>query len=65
MSIKLCVDPYCHDCPNFSVEVEKTELNGFGGTFMCETVIKCRNATQCQRIIEFLRTQHGPNNFGL
>ena len=55
MSIKLQVESYCQDCPNFDVEVEQTELNGFGGTVMRETVIKCENAAQCQRMMEYLK----------
>ena len=57
MSIKLNVEPYCQNCPNFEVEVEKTALNGFGNTLLHETTIKCRNAAQCQRMMEFLKKQ--------
>lgn len=57
MSIKLQVEEYCHGCPNFDVEVEKTELNGFGGALLHETAIKCRNAAQCQRMMEYLKKQ--------
>lgn len=57
MSIKLQVEPYCSNCPNFAVEVEKTALNGFDDVLYHETTIKCRNAAQCQRMMEFLKKQ--------
>lgn len=63
MSINLQVELYCQNCPNFNAEVEQTSLNGFGGTILNDTVIKCKNAAQCQSMFEFIRNQSDPRNF--
>ena len=62
MSIKLQVEEYCQNCPNFEATVEKFDFNAGGTTYLYDTVIKCSNAEQCGHMMEFLRNQ---NNFKL
>ena len=63
MSIKLQVEEYCQNCPDFEARIEKTELNGFGGAILTETIITCKDARRCQRIAEHLKSQSDPINF--
>mgnify|MGYP003315059023 CR=1 FL=1 len=58
MSIKLQVEPYCQNCPNFEAVVEKYDFNGCDTTYLYDTTIACENAAQCQRMMEYLRNQN-------
>ena len=45
--IRLEIEPYCHDCPEFKADVEKYEKFG-------DTVIRCENRNVCGRIKAYL-----------
>lgn len=55
--IRLEIEPYCHDCPEFKADVEEPEnyyadfrfYEKFG-----DTVIRCENRNVCGRIKAYL-----------
>ena len=52
--IKLDVQDYCQDCPNFKADVEMpVELyNGFGikPVYFGDTIIRCKHKDLCERV---------------
>ena len=52
--IKLEVEPYCHNCPNFEANVEKQALIDCGGKTIVETKVACENAIMCVAVKEYL-----------
>lgn len=59
MSIKLCVEDYCHSCPNFEAEVEKTVVNEYGDPVIVLTDIYCQHRNICKNISNHLKTYKG------
>lgn len=63
--IKLNVEEYCQDCPDFEAEVEKATVEVHDFDFMScgiktvtDTVIKCANCEKCDKIRQYL-AKHG------
>ena len=57
--IKLDIEEYCHNCPDFEADVDKIEISTPHKTFdplvvkediTYETVIKCKNRKRCSMI---------------
>ena len=66
--IELRIADYCHNCPNFDVDVDKTFRGYYGRkktdkgdiNALCnsyDTKIMCKNRSQCEAIREYL-TDH-------
>lgn len=61
--IKLSIEEYCHNCPDFEAEVEKDtvevyDFDSFGTTEKTDTTIKCANCERCDAIRQYL-AKHG------
>lgn len=57
MAIRLEVEPYCQDCPEFEVDVQSpTSYYSNHELYMRtgDTVIRCKNKAVCNRIKEHL-----------
>ena len=54
MSIKLKVDPYCEQCPDFEPEVTKEELVCDNEVFRTDTYIYCKHRLRCDAILDYL-----------
>lgn len=57
--IKLNVAEYCHECPEFEVEIEKNtvEVYDFDELTTVEktdTIVKCANCEMCDKIRQYL-----------
>ena len=60
--IKLRVEEYCHNCPNFSAKVTVKEEELCTGIDMndppvriCDTLVTCAHAKRCEGITRYLR----------
>ena len=57
--INLHVADYCHDCPNFEADVDRSIVRGSLGNeekiIMCETTIRCEHREQCQKIYNYFK----------
>ena len=60
--IKLDIEKYCYNCPDFEADVYKQEISALHRTFdplvvkgdiTYETVIKCKNRKRCSMIAEY------------
>lgn len=65
--IKVEVQPYCSNCPNFEpdVEVEKTVLEtmNYRETISrCDTYIRCEHANKCKNMMRYLQTEGKKND---
>lgn len=58
--IKLKVEPYCQDCSDFEVEIEKPQAY-YAAFNRCvtigDTVIFCEHRDRCHRIMEHLKAE--------
>ena len=53
--INLCVEEYCHGCPEFEAYVRKTMHEDFYGQLIdCSTFISCANLSKCRAIYDHL-----------
>lgn len=59
--IKLEINEYCHNCPDFSVKVDKHRTHDEGNIF---TIIRCENEHKCREIAKYIysRIQNKPLN---
>ena len=58
MSMRLLVEPYCEDCPNFEADVEQTTFySNLGGCKKCETTIMCVRRSSCACIAEYIESK--------
>ena len=48
--IKLFVEDYCHNCPDFDLYVSKAELECDMGRYCTNTDITCKHAERCEEI---------------
>lgn len=59
--IKLEVKEYCHKCPSFVAEVESPliaeSLTGEFNIAFGDTVVKCKNASKCGIIYDYLKSR--------
>lgn len=60
--IKLIVDDYCHDCPEFEPTVETQSYEDFFGDMIVNHEVKCKYAERCERIKEYLDNQKDGKN---
>lgn len=55
MAIILEVKDYCHECLDFTADVEKPHReDGFYGDEWSDTVIHCKNRNRCEAIKRYL-----------
>ncbi len=54
--IRLYVEAYCHNCPNFEPAVEKLDC-GYCDTVLNETVVKCEHHDRCANQMEYFRLE--------
>lgn len=60
--IKLYIEDYCHNCPNFKVSVSKLGFaNGLGG-YSTNTDITCKHAGRCEEIKKYLEKENKRND---
>ena len=53
--INLCVEKYCHGCPEFEPDVSKIPHEDFYGELTdCSTFISCANIPKCRAIYDHL-----------
>lgn len=55
--IKLFVEDYCHNCPDFDPYVSKTELECDMGRYCTNTDITCKHAERCEEIKKYLEKE--------
>lgn len=56
--IKLDVEPYCHDCPNFDAEQNRLLFYSDEGLqSMSDCTISCKHKNVCKRICEHLKSK--------
>lgn len=58
--IKLVVDEYCENCPEFEAHVECIGLKSIGETtarMTCNTTITCEHRAKCQSMKDYLDRQ--------
>ena len=51
--IRLSVNDYCQDCPEFEAEVLKGRMF-YGFTEGADTIIRCKHYIKCQKIEKYL-----------
>lgn len=56
MSIRLLVEKYCQNCPEFEADVEKTD---FCGSFdeIHQTTVLCKHRERCKEMRKYLRKE--------
>lgn len=53
--IRLIVGDYCSKCPDFEPNVDKTQFEDTGGSFLrTDTTITCKYRNRCQCIVDRL-----------
>lgn len=61
--IKLDLEPYCGNCPNFEPEVEVITIEtGYGELVRYDSFVKCENASKCRNMMRYLRTEEKRND---
>ena len=55
--IKLCVEEYCHECPDFTPVVETHELEMFDATIEVATNVLCKFKKRCAAVERHLRKE--------
>ena len=59
--IKLDIDEYCHNCPEFESDVKKDVIHcrnsDFGITSIVHTIITCEHRERCRAIKNFLEEE--------
>ena len=61
--IKLELEPYCQNCPNFEPRVEVHTIEcGFGDLVRYDTFIKCENAHKCKNMMRYLQMEEKKND---
>lgn len=55
--IRLIVDKYCENCPEFKADIDKKYLNSTAGTEMCNTEIRCKHRYRCEAIAENIKNK--------
>lgn len=60
MSIKLIVEDYCENCPNFEPDINRIQFERFSDEFheyvyICDTLIKCKTRATCHCIEKQIR----------
>ena len=55
--IKLDVEKYCQDCPDFEAKVYKEFFEDFYGFKLPNTYISCKNTDKCRRIKRYLEKE--------
>jgi len=57
--IKLDVDDYCHDCPEFEPELERLYIEDINFDRHVDTRITCDNQHKCRHIMRYLKALDG------
>ncbi len=56
MSIRVSVEPYCQNCPEFSPELFKNTLRDEQGRCVCsDTTIFCEHREKCSRMYDSIK----------
>lgn len=55
--IELKVEEYCHECPEFEAETQKSYLSADGKIAAVECVVVCEHAQKCRCIKRFWEGQ--------
>lgn len=53
--IRLEVETYCYDCPDFEASVEKIEHRDFFGNDKADTTITCEHRRKCKQLMAELK----------
>lgn len=57
--IKLDVEAYCQNCPDFTPESDSIGYYGAGCLKMCDTTVRCKYKGRCAGIAEYLKDHPG------
>ena len=57
--IKLDLMEYCQDCPYFEAEVSKEEYGSHFTHIDVHTIISCKNAEKCGKLLNYLKEATG------
>ena len=67
--IKLTVDPYCENCPEFEPDVDKdihtyrsSDFRLIGTVAECDTTITCKHKLRCESMIRQLKKEQEKND---
>lgn len=52
--IRFSVEDYCHDCPDFEAEVNKTLLRSNSIVISTDTCITCKHKDKCLQIYRYM-----------
>lgn len=55
--IRLIVEEYCQDCPDFKPVAEKTNYYAGDVRAMCNTVVHCKYKDRCAAVAEWMKAQ--------
>ena len=55
MAIRIEVEDYCHECPEFEADVDTSTLYACGNTVAVSHVIRCEKRERCASIERYLR----------
>lgn len=73
--IKLEVEPYCHECPDFDPDLQRPEQEVINYrepgskrlisyVRISDTIVRCKNRIRCQKIQEYLEKQKNSKYVG-
>lgn len=55
--IRLEVEDYCQNCPDFEAKVDSTSLHANDKEVVNYHIIRCKHARRCERMKEYLEGQ--------
>lgn len=58
MAIRVSVEPYCENCPEFEPEVTTSTLRARNDKYFCaDTTIFCEHREKCNRMYESIKEE--------
>ena len=61
--IKLELEPYCQNCPNFEPDTEILTIQDYDSDpIRYDTFIKCENANKCKNMMRYLQNEVKKND---
>lgn len=53
--IRLCVEDYCQDCPEFEPETSTVEVYDFISDEHLDTIVHCEHQKRCDSFMRYLK----------
>lgn len=60
--IKLAIEPYCENCPEFEAKLNKIEFSYLDRMTEHDTIITCEHCDKCATIYEHLKKEKENGN---